>query len=218
MLRISDEPLGYRLDGRPFWVYLGGSEGAPEGDDDGRDGDDGDEGDDDGDIDESKVPDAVKSLIARERADAKKARDGMRPWRILAKELGVKSPEEIKALLAKTSDDKTNVADAVRKAEADVLSRANTKILKSEIKALAADLLADPGDAVLNLNLGDYEVDEDGNVPERAIKRDLKDLLARKPHLAKVSKRVDYEGGARGGAGRGGTGMNDLIRRAAGKA
>lgn len=222
MKRVNAQPtpLGFRDDGTPFWVYFGGSEGSSElaggGGSDAGD-DEGDEDDDEGSDDVSRLSRALES----ERVRSDQARRSLRPWLSLARELGVKSPEDIRAKLTATSGKEQETQEAVRAAEQKVLKRANDRILRSEIKAIAAlepkgrSAFADPSDAMHYLNLDDYEVDETGDVPVAQIEADLKALLVRKPHLAKVSKRVDYEGGARGGAGRGGTDMNDLIRRTA---
>ncbi|MGY1439627.1 hypothetical protein [Streptomyces reniochalinae] len=58
------------------------------------------------------------------------------------------------------------------------------RAVRSEVKALAAVEFADPEDAHAFLDLGGY-VDEDGDVDTAAISKDLRDLLKRKPHLAK---------------------------------
>ena len=58
------------------------------------------------------------------------------------------------------------------------------RVVRAEVKALAAESFADPEDAHAFLDLGGY-VDEDGDVDTAAISKDLKDLLKRKPHLAK---------------------------------
>lgn len=206
---VVDEPIGWRIDGRPIWPFLGGSEGSTE-DDGAGDGDD-DGGDDDGTIDAEGFTKGGRKAIEAERLAAKQARDALRPWRVLARELGVKSPEEIKALVVKDKGAQVDADQIRREAEQAAEAKVHVRIVRSEIKALAADSFADPADAVLNLNPEDYEVDGDGNVDERRLKSDLADLLKRKPHLAKTSKKVDYEGGARKTA-EGKVDMNSRIR------
>lgn len=198
--------LGWRTDGQEIWSYEGGSEGAVEDSGDG-DGDEGDETEGTGDDGSS----ALERAIERERKAAKEARDALRPWRVLAQELGVKSPSEIKNRLAAMTQEQQKSAEERDRRDAEILTKANTRVIKASIKALAAKDFTDPEDAVLNLKVSDYEVDDDGNVDERAIKRDLADLLKRKPHFAAVSKKVDYEGGARKSA-KGPDNMNDKIR------
>ena len=208
-----DSPLGVRIDGRPFWSYLGGSDGATE--DEGA-------GDGDEDEDDDSSEDGLKKAIQAERTAAKRARDSARPWRVLAQELGVKSADEVRSLLAakKTTEDSSKVdVDAIkRQAREEVLAVSRRQIVGSAIEALAAKDFADPDDAARNLDLSEYEVDDDGRVDRNRIKVDLADLLKRKPHLRKVSTRVDYEQGARGKAPANGADMNTIIRRAAGRA
>lgn len=198
--------LGWRLDGQPIWLPEGGSEGAPEGDP-GGDGDDGD-GDTGGDGDSLE---GLRKSIERERAQTKTVRDALRPWRALQQELGVKSPTEIKNRLAAMTQEQEKLAQDRDRRDAEILGKANTRVVKASIKALAAKDFADPADAVLNLKVEDYEVNDDGDVDEKRIKADLADLLKRKPHLAAVSRRVDFEGGARK-TSQGPVDMNDLIR------
>lgn len=64
-------------------------------------------------------------------------------------------------------------------------------IIEANVKAAAAGLFADPEDAVAFLDMSDFDVDASGNVEVSDIQDALKDLLARKPHLAK-------QGGAQG--------------------
>lgn len=201
--------LGWRLDGQAIWTFEGGSEGAPEGSEGGGDGDDDEGGGTGGDGNS-----ALEKAIARERQAAKEARDALRPWRSLAQELGVKSPSEIKNRLAAMTEEQEKSAQERDRRDAEIISKANTRVIKASIKALAAKEFSDAEDAVLNLKVSDYEVDDDGNVDEKAIKRDLEALLRRKPHLGSVSKKVNFEGGARKTA-EGPPNMNDRIRAAA---
>jgi broad specificity phosphatase PhoE len=103
-----------------------------------------------------------------------------------------------------------------RKADAAVLTKANKRIVSAEIRAVAANLFADTDDALRNLDPGDYEVDEDGEVDARSIERDLKDVLRRKPHLAKKGREPGFEPGARKTAS-GATDMSARIRDMAGR-
>lgn len=201
--------LGWRMDGQAIWTFEGGSEGAPEGSGDGDDGDDDDEGGDGGG-DGSKLERAIE----RERKAAREARDALRPWRSLAQELGVKSPSEIKNRLAAMTKEQEESAQERDRRDAEIITKANTRVIKASIKALAAKEFSDPEDAVLNLKVSDYEVNDDGDVDEKAIKRDLEALLKRKPHLGATSKKVNFEGGARKTA-EGPPNMNDRIRAAA---
>ncbi|WP_030878681.1 hypothetical protein [Streptomyces sp. NRRL S-1868] len=64
------------------------------------------------------------------------------------------------------------------------LEAVQQRAVRAEVRALAASDFADPEDAAAFLDLGAY-VGEDGDVDADAIGKDLKDLLKRKPHLAK---------------------------------
>lgn len=84
-----------------------------------------------------------------------------------------------------------------RNVEAQALAKANQRIVRSEIKAAAKGVLADPEDAFTFLDLSDFEVDDDGNVDEDAIVSALTDLTTRKPYLAAQGGR--FQGSADGG-------------------
>lgn len=88
------------------------------------------------------------------------------------------------------------------------------RAVKAEVRALAAKGFADPSDAAAFLNLGDY-IDDAGDIDEKAIEKDLADLLKRKPHLAKEAAPPSFDGGARRTADKPPS-MNDLIRQKAG--
>ncbi len=79
--------------------------------------------------------------------------------------------------------------------------RADRRIVRSEIKAAAKGVLADPTDALTFLGdqLDNFKVDENGEVDSKAITAALEDLLTRKPHLA-ASKRPRFEGRADNGS------------------
>jgi broad specificity phosphatase PhoE len=207
-------PLGWRLDGTPIWGYSGS--------DDGDDGDDsgGDEGDDDGDGeggDGEKDPTArLQKALDAERAAARAAKKGLQPFTRLLRELGVKDADELRGLLASAKGKEGQDDEERRKADAAVLTKANKRIVSAEIRAVAANLFADTDDALRNLDPGDYEVDEDGEVDARSIERDLKDVLRRKPHLAKKGREPGFEPGARKTAS-GATDMSARIRDMAGR-
>ena len=93
---------------------------------------------------------------------------------------------------------------AQREAESAALAKANTRILKAEVRALAAGKLSDPSDALTFLDLDQFEVGDDGDVDQQEIEEAISDLLARKPYLAAQSgsktPRPDPSQGARGAA------------------
>lgn len=82
---------------------------------------------------------------------------------------------------------------------ADIMARANQKILRSEIRAAAAGKLADPADAYRFLDLAQFEVDDNGDIDEDEIAAAIDDLLANKPYLATQTQRVRRSGASGGG-------------------
>jgi hypothetical protein len=94
----------------------------------------------------------------------------------------------------------TDEADkARREVESAALSKANNRIVRSEVKAAAKGVLADPNDAFRFINLDQFEVDDDGDVDEDEIAAAIADLVEKKPYLAaQGGKRFQGTGG--GGA------------------
>lgn len=90
-------------------------------------------------------------------------------------------------------------AQAKRETEQAALAKANDRILKSEVKAAAKGVLADPQDAYKFLDLDSFEVDDNGNVDEDAIASALADLVEKKPYLAAQGGKR-FQGTADGGA------------------
>ena len=164
-------------------------------DDSDDDDDDSDDDGDDGDDDEEKSEDVKKlegALDKERRLHRKKARQ-LRPWSKLGRELGM-TPDQVREALAKggkppSKDDQPDAEAIRRDAEREATRRADRRVIGSEIRRLATKSFADPDDAARFLNLDDYEVDEDGNVDEDEILADLKDVLRRRPHLARKRPR-----------------------------
>lgn len=158
-----------------------------------------------GDGDElERIRDALKSA----NADAKKHRLAARA-----------AKEELDKLRADgQSEAEKAIAKAKAEGGAEALQKANARVLRAEVKAIAAGKLADPADAVHFLDLSDFEVSEDGDVDSKAIARAIDHLVKEKPYLATGAKRTNgsADGGARGGGGAG-TSMNDLIRQRMGR-
>lgn len=130
----------------------------------------------------------------------KKALDAMKAERKAARDEAATAKAERDALQAKLDGKEAEHAAAQkdRETEAAALAKANGRILKSEVKAAAKGVLADPQDAYKFLDLDAFEVDEDGNVDEDAIASALKDLVTKKPYLAaQGSKFGDGDGGPR---------------------
>ncbi|WP_406501961.1 hypothetical protein OHA04_37620 [Streptomyces sp. NBC_01590] len=85
----------------------------------------------------------------------------------------------------------------------------------SKVEALAAKDFADPEDAAGALDLAVY-VDDDGAIDSEAIKRDLADLLKRKPHWARPdegprSPRPDRTQGSSGNGNRTSSDPGDIF-------
>jgi len=79
-------------------------------------------------------------------------------------------------------------ADAIRaEATREATARANLRVVRAEVKGAAASLFEDPADALAFLDLTTFDVDDDGDVDADDIDTALKELLAKKPHLAKTS-------------------------------
>jgi hypothetical protein len=132
----------------------------------------------------------------------KKALDTMKAERKEARDSAASEKARADALQAKLDGKEAEHAAAQEKAAADkvVLDKANGRILRSEVKAAAKGVLADPQDAYKFLDLDAFEVDDDGNVDEALIAKALKDLVAVKPYLAaQGGKYGNPDGGPRNG-------------------
>ncbi|MGZ4465213.1 MAG: phage scaffolding protein [Nocardioides sp.] len=150
------------------------------------DGDGGDEGAD-------QLGDAGKKALDRQKARANAERDRRKALEA-----------ELAELRAKNAGGDPNDLEAARKAARDegrseALTKANQRILRSEVRAAAAGKLNDPADALKLLDLSKFEVDDDGNVDEDEIADAIADLVKAKPYLAAQGGKR-FQGGADGGA------------------
>lgn len=146
----------------------------------------GDDGDGDAGGDEGTLGDKGKQALQR-------MKDKLRTERA-ARLAAERERDEAKGL----SD-----ADKVkREADDAAIAKANDRIKRSEIKAAAKGVLADPADAFRFLDLDKIEVDDDGNVDEDEIASALEALINKKPYLA-------AQGGRRFQGDTGGGGRND---------
>lgn len=187
------------------------ADGDPAGDDPAGDDPADDPADDD------KLGDAGQRALQAERDRRKAVSDQFRPWRELARDLGL-TPEQARAALAaaakgagtgkagqdgQQADEPVDVDAIKREARAEVAREANGRLVRAEVKALAAETFADAADAHLYLDLAAIDVDDDGEVDVEDVKRQLAAVLAAKPHLAKPGRRgpkADKSQGARGAA------------------
>lgn len=156
--------------------------------------------------DGSNEPDATTDSATDDGANAlgdagKKALDAMKAkWK--AAETRANERDAAAAALQAKLDGKEaeHAADqAKREAELAALAKANDRIRKSEVKAAAKGVLADPQDAYKFLDLDSFEVSDDGEVDEAAIKAALDDLVKNKPYLAAQGGNR-FQGTADGGA------------------
>ena len=99
---------------------------------------------------------------------------------------------------ASMSEQERAVATARAEGRAEALKVATERLLKAEVRALAAGVLADPDDAIHLLDLSSYEPDSDGGFDSKAIQADLKKLVAAKPYLSPAPGNGASEGGPRG--------------------
>lgn len=105
-------------------------------------------------------------------------------------ELKKKAAEHDKALEAQKTEHEKAVDAARKEGETTALERANTRLVKSEARALAAAAkFRDPADAVAFLDLTKVSVNDDGDVDEAAIKDQLKTLAESKPYLVDDGKK-----------------------------
>lgn len=164
-------------------------------------GDELDGGAGDGTDDESgdgELGDKGRKALEAERERARRARQQLAPWQQIAREFGL-TPEQARDALRKAQGAGDEVEQARRSAALEATSKANARIVRAEVRAIAAESFADPGDAALYLNLESYEVDDEGEVDGDAIRADLAEVLKRKPHLGKSgAPKPDRSQGARG--------------------
>lgn len=168
-------------------------EDAP--DDEGKPADPGDDdagGEDSDGTDDGTDPavTAAEEKAATARRESAQRRRELKPWKDLAREFNL-TPDQVRERLSGKAAETAEVdAEAIRReATRDASAVANKRIVRAEVKALAADLFADPGDAPLFVDLAKYEVDDDGAVDEDEIRDDLRAVLVRKPHLGAVTVR-----------------------------
>ncbi len=212
---LTGQPLtavGFSRRG-PIWPIMGASD-----DDAGDDADkadkESDESDDAGadkDADEKPLGEAGELTLRKERNRANELGKELKPWKNISKDFGL-TPEQAREALAKASkankpdkgadDVETVDADEIRRqAKAEAREESDTRVIRSEIRALAAESFANPIDALHNLALADYEVGDDGELVDAdQVKEDLAAVLKKNPHYAKKGKapKADKSQGANG--------------------
>lgn len=145
----------------------------------------------DADSAEEQAPDAVTDATEADEGDGDTEDDAEG-----AEELGDKGKQALDRMKAKLKAERERRVAAEAKAaqalgeddaariEREALAKANTRIVRAEIKAAAAGKLADPADALTFLSVDDFEVDDDGDVDTDEIAEAIDELLRRKPYLA----------------------------------
>jgi hypothetical protein len=157
-------------------------------DGDGQDGtgtDSGQDGDDADPAGSDELGDKGKRALASMKGKWRAERDR-------AKELEQRLAEK---------DGADEAAAVRRQAEQDAVAKANARIIRSEVKAAAKGVLADPADAYKFLDLDQFEVDEDGNLDEDEVAEAIQDLIKSKPYLAAAPAKR-FQGTGDGGAAR----------------
>lgn len=109
----------------------------------------------------------------------------------------------------------TAKAEARAEARAEVLSEADKRIIRAEVKAAATGRLRRPEYALRLLDLDRFTVADDGAVDENAISSAIDELVKTDPDLAVNGKPGPLPGG--GARPSSGSSMDDLIRRKAGR-
>ena len=130
----------------------------------------------------------------------KKALDAMKAERNEARAEAKAAADAIAALTAQVEGKQAEyeAAQKTREVETAALAKANERILKAEVRAQAASKLNDPKDALLYLDLSEFEVGEDGEVDGDAVAAAIDKLITDKPYLAAQGTR--FKGEADGGA------------------
>jgi hypothetical protein len=162
------------------------------------------------DQEQDKLGDAGQRALSAERAARRRAEKEARTAKAELDKLRTEGQSEQEKALAK----------ARAEGETAAAAKANERVLKAEIRAIAASKLADPEDAIHFLDLREFSVDEDGEVDRKAISKALADLVKEKPYLAADNAGTKRDNGFDGGARKTSTGeedMNTLLRRAAGR-
>ena len=206
---MEEEKVLRRLDLQLFADDAGGAgdagsdaEGEGYGGDKGKNKDGGDTGDKGGrTFTQDELDAIVKDRVKRER----------KMWEQKIKE------EKEKAAMSEAERLKAEKEEAEKKATA-AIERANQRLIRSEVIAQAAKLnIVDPDAALALMNKEDVKVEDDDTVT--GVKKSLEALIKAKPYLVSTTstkKTGDDQGDDKGS--KGGFNMNDLIRRAAGRA
>jgi hypothetical protein len=150
---------------------------------------------------ETALGDAGKKALDAMKAERKTARDQAAAEKARADALQAKLDGKEAEYAAEQKSEQAAQAEfaAEQKSEQAAQAKFNDRIIKTEVKAAAKGVLADPADAYKFLDLSKFEVDDDGNVDEAVIAKALTDLIEKKPYLA-AQGGTRFQGTADGGA------------------
>lgn len=202
---LTGEPLravGYSRRG-PIWPILGAAPDDPPADPPADDPPGDDPPADD-------PPEDWEGKFNSQRKINRKLERDSKPWFDALKTHGLSAEQALELInkgVAKPDGDGDPPVDADkirREAERDADAKANARIVRSEVRALAAESFNNPADALHNVNLDDYEVDDNGELTDAAkVKEDLAQVLKENPHYAKGKggPRPDPSQGPRGDNG-----------------
>ncbi|MEU9839736.1 hypothetical protein AB0C69_11000 [Actinomadura sp. NPDC048032] len=106
---------------------------------------------------------------------------------------------EAKAEIQRLRNGGDEAAQKAAEVEKAALAKANTRIVRAEVKAAAAGRLANPALAMKLLDLDKFEVDDNGDVDQGEIADAISELLREEPYLAAEAPKR-FQGGADQGA------------------
>ncbi|XKK40320.1 DNA polymerase V family protein [Nocardiopsis sp. ARC36] len=187
---------------RSVWPVLGG---AP----DDEDQDEKDAGDEDAPAEDNDTNEDTEGTSGGDSdEDEEDAPLGPKGTKALVAEKARRREETRKRRAAEAELDKLRSGgkaddpDQIRhQAEQAATAKANLRILRSEVRAVATGKLADPKDALTFIDLDSFEVDENGDVDTEEIADAIDTLLTSKPYLAAATAKR-FQGTGDGGAAR----------------
>lgn len=146
---------------------------------------------------EIEAADVVDEEVAEPVADPFKAKwEGQRK---VNRDLERKLKEATEALSAKDKAPEEQALDAARReAREEVLSAANARLVRAELKAELIGKVSNPAAALRLIDASEIEVSGDGDVDSSSVASAVAALLAEVPELAVKSAR--FQGGADQGA------------------
>ena len=137
---------------------------------------------DDSDEEDEEDPDGAEDLGDKGKNALRAMKDRVKASKKAEREAKAEL-QRLKASAGKSEDEQKAQAEREQR-EAEILKKADERIIRSEIKSAAAGKLQNPALAIRLLDISDFEVDEDGNVDEDEIAEAIDELLEREPYLA----------------------------------